>query len=217
MGFILRLLCCTAAGLGCGFAAGLWIRRLERQRHLEHRLSEKADRLLPVVTALLGAVIGAVTTGFIMPVYALLLLCVCTVVAVMDWCHRVIPNPAVLAVFALKLLFGIPALLGVPGFPEWSIVQSLIGLVACFVVFSLPGFLGKNVGAGDIKLAAAMGFLLGIYEALAAVVIMGLLILGYVMVQHRIPMLQFLKTNIPMGPFIAVGMLAVLLGSRFLL
>lgn len=217
MGFLFRLLCCAAAGFGCGVAANVWIRHLEQQRKLEHLLSRKADRLLPAVTTLLGVVTGAVTTGFVMPVYALLLLCVCTVVAVMDWCHRVIPNPTVLVVFGLKLLFGIPALLGAPGFPACSVLQSVIGLIACFVIFSLPGLLRKNVGAGDIKLAAAMGFLLGIYGSLAAVVIMGMLIIAYSLLQRRVPLLQFLKTNIPMGPFIAAGMLAVLLGSRFLL
>ena len=57
------------------------------------------------------------------------------------------------------------------------------------------------------KLAAAMGFLLGFGNALLAIVVMGVLMLGYSMAQRKMPLLTFLKTDIPMGPFISAGMM----------
>ena len=127
--------------------------------------------------------------------------------AVSGWLCRIIPNPTVLAIFALKLLLIAGALLNIPGAPSFGLLSSLGGMVFCFLVFSAPALMGKQVGAGDIKLAAAMGFLLGFGSSLLAVPFMGLLILGCSMVQRQMPLLAFLKTDIPMGPFIAAGMM----------
>ena len=132
-----------------------------------------------------------------------------------DWMCRIIPNPTVLAVFALKLLLIPAALLKIPGGISCSPLSSLGGMVFCFLLFSAPGLLGKQVGAGDIKLASAMGFLLEFNGSLLAIGIMGLLILGYCILQQRMPMHLFLKTNIPMGPFIAAGMMLVFIMRSF--
>lgn len=213
IGWIARILCCTAAGYGCGVGADIWTGRLLQQRGHEYLLSSKAKRLLPLITTAAGAALGLFAERGTDALCGLLLLVICATVFLCDWMHRIIPNPTVLALFGLKLAIGIPGLLKVPGFPPFDPVGALIGMVACFIVFCLPGFLGKNVGAGDIKLAAAMGFLLGIYSALLAVVLMGLLVLAYTAAQNQAPFLAFLKTNIPMGPFIAVGMFAAYLGN----
>ena len=98
-----------------------------------------------------------------------------------------------------------------------KMVQALLGMLACFLVFSFPGILGKNVGAGDVKLAAAMGFLLGTYSSLLGIVIMGVMILGFSFMQNKMPVLQFVKTNIPMGPFITVGMMVAFVGAPLLI
>ena len=99
------------------------------------------------------------------------------------------------------------ALLHIPGAPTFRVLSSLIGMVFCLLVFSAPGLMGKRVGAGDIKLAAAMGFLLELQTTLIAIVVMGVLMLGYSVFQRKMPLLVFLKTDIPMGPFLAAGML----------
>ena len=128
-------------------------------------------------------------------------------VAVSDGLCRIIPNPTVLAVFSAALARIAASLLHLPGAPGFGLLSSLGGMVFCFAVFFAPGLMGKRVGAGDIKLAAAMGFLLGFGNALLAIVVMGVLMLGYSMAQRKMPLLTFLKTDIPMGPFISAGMM----------
>ena len=213
---ILKILCGAVLGYGCGIAAREWTKRLLQTRGLEYSLSTRAEQLLRGAALILGGVIGGVTGSVPAMLCGLLLLTVCLTLSVTDWLHRVIPNPTALAVLILGVVFGVPSLLGVRGFPEFHLVRSLIGFAACFVIFSLPGFFGKNVGAGDIKLAAAMGFFLGIYGALIAVVIMGVMVLAYTVAQKRMPVLTFFKSYIPMGPFLAVGMLAAYLAAPVL-
>ena len=214
---ILRIVCCAILGVLAGLAAKAWTKYLLRKRALEYTLTPKWEKLLCAATTVLGGAAGGLTTGIVAPVCGLLLLVICAVVSVTDWLHRIIPNPAVLALLLLKLALALPALLGVPGFPEFDLLQSALGLAVCFIVFSLPGLFGKKVGAGDIKFAAAMGFFLGLMNALYAVIVMGLLIIAYSVFQRRAPILEVFKSFIPMGPFIAVGTYAVYLAAQFLL
>jgi len=213
---ILRTLCSALAGFGCGFAAEKWIRELLSDRERDYPLSAKAEWLLRLACALLGGVMGALLSEIPAILCGLILLIVLTVLSVTDWTYRLIPNPCVLAILILKIVFGVPALLGLPGFPECSILQSLIGLAALGLLFAMPGLFGKNVGAGDIKLAAAMGFFLGLRDALLAVIVMGLLVICYSLVQGKVPVLKFFKEYIPIGPFIAVGFLAIYIAASYL-
>ena len=114
-----------------------------------------------------------------------------------------IPNELVLAILILAAVFGFT------GAIVFNIWQSLLGMVVCFVIFFLPSLFGKQVGAGDIKLAAAMGFALGLTGGLYAVAGMGTLVLLYVLIDRRMPLPQRLKTMIPMGPFLAVSLVVI--------
>lgn len=206
-GMILRILLAAAAGFGGWKAAEAWIGYLLLRRGKTFSLTGKAKLLLGAADAAVGGILGLLIPEIPALLCGILLLIVCTVLSVTDWVHRLIPNPAVLAILALTLLFGVPALLGVPGFPSFRPLQSLIGLAVGLGLFALPGLFGKNVGAGDIKLAGAMGFFLGIYPMLLGLIVMGLLVIGYGLVQSRVPVLKFFRSYIPMGPFIAAGML----------
>ena len=75
----------------------------------------------------------------------------------------------------------------------------------------IPAFLSKQVGAGDIKLAATVGFVLGLMGCMVTIVLMGILVIIYVILQKQMPILVIVKTMIPMGPFLAVSMMVVLL------
>lgn len=208
---ILKITACAAVGVVCAFICERIIYLLERKRNLKRKISIKEKWLLVIIMMLFGGAIGVFSKGIIHILYAFLLLCSCEIISVFDLHHRIIPNDAVTAIFIIKLLFGVPSLFGLQCFVQFRIVQSLLGLVVCFVVFCLPSFFGKNVGAGDVKLASALGFCLGLTNALFAVVIMGLVILTYGFVQRQMPVLSFFKNMIPMGPFIAFGMMVVLL------
>ncbi len=217
--FIIRILVCALLGVGVGFAGVYFAKLLLKQRGLEYSLTKKAERLIICLMGLPGGAIGGFCGGYFLPVCGLCLLCICLTVSLTDFTNRIIPNQGVLALLLLSLAFGIPSMCGVKGFPEFDIVQSLIGLAVCFAVFALPGLFGKKVGAGEIKLAAAMGFCLGINYALLAIALMGILVILYAMAQRRLPLMGFLKTQIPMAPFITVGCMAsfVLSGAQLIL
>lgn len=205
----IRILLSALLGAGCGWGALCWAHNLLQSRNREDRVSRRVLPLLVTAAAICGGGMGYCIREWLPLAAALAILAVGITVAICDLLCRIIPNPTVLAIFVVKLLLITMALLKVPGAPAFGILSSLGGMVCCFLVFSAPGLLGKQVGAGDIKLAAAMGFLLGFGNALLAIALMGVLILGYCMVQRRMPLLTFLKTNIPMGPFIAAGMMLV--------
>jgi len=87
---------------------------------------------------------------------------------------------------------------------------SLTGMLTGMLLFSLPSRLGLPVGLGDIKLAAVMGFCLGVIGLIQAIAVMGLMmgLYGLFLVISR---KGNFKTKVAMGPYLAVGMLVALL------
>ena len=178
-------------------------------RQRQERVPPSVQRILILLAALCGGTVSLFTDRWLSLASVLAVLTVGLTTTITDWLCRIIPNPTVLAIFALKFLLISADLLNIPGAVPFSPLSSLGGTVFCFLLFSAPGLLGKQVGAGDIKLVAAMGFLLEFNGSLLAIGIMGLLILGYCILQQKLPLHLFLKTNIPMGPFISAGMMLV--------
>ena len=212
---VIRTIAMTLAGAICGAVTSLWIRNLQQERGFEYSLSSAKEHLLSIVTAAAGACLGITARGLIVPLCGLILICICGAVSVIDWTYRVIPNQTVIAVLLLKLIMFAASAAGLSETSGTSLGTSLIGFAVCFAVFMIPCLFGKKIGAGDVKLAAAMGFLLGFENALFGVTVMGVLILVYSLVQRRMPVLMFLKKNIPMGPFIAAGMFLAFVGSNY--
>jgi len=178
---------------------------LLKQRGLNPEMEPKHFIILLASLVLTGGVIGWRAGFSFHALYLVFILVVAACTFYIDAKHRVIPNELVLAILVLSAVFGFA---GAIPFQIW---QSLLGFAACFVIFFLPGLFGKNVGAGDVKLAAAMGFALGLTGSLYAVACMGLLVLAYVMLNTRVPFLQRFKEMIPMGPFLALALVVVLL------
>ena len=139
--------------------------------------------------------------------YLLLMAVVSVLVFITDLRHRLIPNPLILAILIITALF---ALAGMAF--DW--LDSLLGMAACLLIFMLPAFWGKKIGMGDIKLAGALGFAGGLMGGLYTVVLMGLMILAWLYLR-RIPLVDYLKTLIPMGPCMSVAFMAVLVFRWF--
>jgi len=216
MEMILKTTIGLLLGCGCGFISRLWIRKLYEKRDLTYELNRKTEYMFFAAMSIAGAAIGAFTSGPVDMIAASLLLIIAGTVTVTDWTYRVIPNPTVLAVIGLKLLLWGLSLLGVKTVFSVGILQSVLGFAICSILFSISGLFGRKVGAGDVKLAAAMGLLLGAYGSLLAVVVMGLLILCYCVFQSRMRFVSLLRTNIPMGPFITLGMLTACIGMPYI-
>lgn len=201
---ILTIAGASVAGGALKLPASALKRALLSSRGLECHEESRFERFgLPIVMAIAGGLF-AWRAGFSLRlVYLLLTLLVCTVIATVDISHRIIPNELILATLALSAIFGLTGLI------RFDILSSLAGFACCFAVFMLPCALSKKVGAGDVKLAAAMGFSLGLTGSLYAIALMGALILLYTLSERSMPLLKTMKSLIPMGPFIAAAMLVV--------
>ncbi len=176
---------------------------LLKRRGITAQMDRKHLLILIASLTLIGGVIGWRAGVSFRGMYLLLLLAVAACAFYIDAKHRIIPNELVLAILLLAAAFG---LTGSIPFQIWS---SLLGLAACFVLFFVPSLFGQKIGAGDVKLAAAMGFALGLAGSLFAIACMGALVLAYVLLVGRAPMLERLKATIPMGPFLALSLVIV--------
>lgn len=211
---IIRAVTGAVIGAGCSFAAA-WLAGWLLKRREKELTREKGEKAICLATAaVIGALCGVFVPTAVRIVYVFIMLILAEAVTITDLHHRIIPNDIVIAVIVLAAAFGVPYMLGQEMFPVFRIIASLIGLAVCFVIFMLPAAFSKKVGAGDVKLAAAVGFALGFRGGLAAIVLMGVFVLGFAFVQKRIPTLGFIKSMIPMGPFISVAMVLVLIFSN---
>lgn len=185
-------------------------RILLSRRNIVYSHSKIEDIIFHLIMATTGAVIVWKQDFSFVAIYSFLILMICEMIAVIDLHHRIIPNDLMLSMIIVKIIFGIPSIWGAEGFPEFSILYSIVGLVVGFAIFAFPAVLSKNVGAGDIKLAASVGFCLGIMGLLYAVVLMGILVLAYMILQSNMTIKMMIHEMIPMGPFIAVAMVIVM-------
>ena len=134
----------------------------------------------------------------------MLLISVSIILSVVDITIKKIPNELIL----LTLIIG--ASFMITDNRLGSIGISLIGFALGFIMFLVPAFIGKGAGWGDVKYAAVVGFCLGIYGFLTAIIIMTLLLLVYT-VYLLLTGKGNLKTKIALGPFMAFGFVSVLI------
>ena len=193
----------AALGAMLAVPARLFYGLLLKQRGIAGQMERKHFWMLLAGLVLLGGVIGWRAGVTFRGLYLMLLLLVAGLAFLIDATHRIIPNELVLAILVLAAVFG---LTGAIRFQIWN---SLLGLAVCFVIFFLPGLFGKQVGAGDVKLAAAMGFALGLMGSLYAIACMGALVLLYAVLDQSMPLPERFKKMIPMGPFLALALVAM--------
>lgn len=94
-------------------------------------------------------------------------------IAVMDWRQRKVPNALLLALLLPALASLIYSGRG-PMAVHWQ--PSLIGMLVGFAV-TLPGYWVSKLGAGDVKLAAVLGLVVG-WPLVGWVLIASALLLG---------------------------------------
>ena len=127
-------------------------------------------------------------------------ICLCWQAALFDAKYRRIPNSTVLGLLAVG------ALSCFAGYTNAGFFSCVAGFLLSGALFIVPFAFGKNIGAGDVKLAAAIGFCTGLVGSLNVIVIMGLLILFFSMAR-RGNFWAAMHSNIPMGPFVATAFL----------
>jgi len=156
------------------------------------------------VNALCWLAIWAVGGISLYTIEIALVVSVCIMLAVVDILTRKIPNELLLAL----LLIHAASLLAA-GKTD-SIAYNLLGAAIGFVVFLLPALFGKGAGLGDVKFAAAAGFILAAYDFLFSVLLMTLFLLiytAYLVITRK----GGLKSKVALGPFLAASLFAVML------
>jgi leader peptidase (prepilin peptidase)/N-methyltransferase len=128
------------------------------------------------------------------------------IVAFIDIKIRIIPNELVLVMFVLGIIFqtvnyGLQGILG-----------SIVCMIVIMVIFTaVAGFMGfGKVGAGDVKLAGAIGFSLGYPLVVVATLFMAIVLLAYILIGLALKKIALI-TMLPLAPFLAAGYIFSLL------
>lgn len=134
-------------------------------------------------------------------------------IGIIDLDIKKIPNSLVLSLLIIRTVSIIYAI--TTGTPvKQTLIPSLIGLAAGFILYQLPTLIGIPIGTGDVKYSAAIGYCLGAFGFLQASLIMaaGLVVyLIYLVVTKK----GSLKTAVPMGPYLSLGVVVTALYPVF--
>ena len=157
--------------------------------------------LLPNTTLFLWAVIPAI-----------FLWCMLVIIAVYDIRHKIIPDLFVylFIIISALLLFITPMDSSVGGFATirmpatWDILSGFVIPLPFALLWYATG--GRVIGFGDIKLMMGIGFFLGLGMGIAAVMLafwIGALVGVFLLLVHGKDVTM--KTQIPFGPFLIIG------------
>jgi len=126
-------------------------------------------------------------------------------IGVIDVRVRIVPNELVLVMLVCGTIFQVLQ------FGVMAILSSFFCLLVMAAVFTtVASFIGfDKVGAGDVKLAGAMGFALGYPDILTA---MGVMAAGFLLFSLTGILLKrlTLKSMLPFAPFMMTGMVVAL-------
>jgi prepilin signal peptidase PulO-like enzyme (type II secretory pathway) len=147
------------------------------------------------------------------------------VLVVYDMRHMIIPDIVVYTFTILSALYAVlPAL-----YMGWEVlsVWDLLAGPICAMLFAAMWFFSKGtwMGLGDAKLVLGMGFLLGFSGTVSALLfafwsgaLWGITAIGYTALAQKIRLLErtkkgtiTMKSEVPFGPFLVAGLVAVLL------
>ena len=209
-------------GGAIGIAAGLVFNRIAVLQ-VKHRTDDdgKVRKVNNAAAAAASALVSGVLFALIFRLYAgtaerieySAYISIAISIGVVDLDLKKIPNLSVLALLAVRTAAVIYGLIQ-GGSAKQTLVPSLIGLAAAFILYQLPMLIGIPIGTGDVKFAAAIGYCLGLTGFLEAAIIMAIglaLLLAILKVTKK----GNLKTKVPMGPFLALGTAATIIFPVF--
>ncbi|MBQ3602380.1 MAG: prepilin peptidase [Clostridia bacterium] len=212
----------TIYGGALGTLAALAFNRIAifqiKQRTQESSKIEAVKNMAVIVAwVLLSGVLFAVTflrySETAARLEAVAYISVALAIAIVDLDIKKIPNSSVLALLIIRTVAIVYAIAtGVP--IKETLIPSLIGLAAGFILYQLPMLIGIPIGTGDVKYSAAIGYCLGAFGYLQASLIMavGLLIyLVYLVATKK----GSVKTAVPMGPYLSLGAVITVLFPAF--
>ena len=167
--------------------------------------------LLPITFSLIPGVLTKGVTSFIF-LFTTIIICLYIVIFVYDLRHKIIPDffsytAALVALVIIVLEWQSSGVLDL-----WKIVAG----PSLFLLFYFFWFISRArwMGLGDAKLALSIGWILGMWQGIAAILlsfwvgaVFSLLLMLIQKMHHRGGI--GMKSEIPFGPFILIGFLIV--------
>lgn len=178
-------------------------KRHEKDIDENNFLNSKSLRvLIAIITVVLWALSGSLNNTII----GLLIssqITVGIIIAYIDVKIRIIPNELVLTVIILGIIFQ------TINFGAKALIGAAISMAVMMVVFTaVAGFVGfGKVGAGDVKLAGAMGLGLGYPLIITSVGIMAVALMVFILTGMALKRI-YLSTMLPFAPFMIIGYIA---------
>ncbi|MBR4859045.1 MAG: prepilin peptidase [Clostridia bacterium] len=188
-------------------------KRTDETSKLEAVKNTAAVVIWMLVSGLLFAAVFAMKESAAERLEAVAYISIAISIAVVDLDIKKIPNPSVLTLLIIRAVALIYAI--ATGAPiKETLIPSLVGLAAGFILYQLPMFFGIPIGTGDVKYSSAIGFCLGAFGYLQAALVMaaGLVVyLIYLVATKK----GSLKTAVPMGPYLSLGVIITVLFPMF--
>lgn len=204
---IFKLLIFGISGLLIGYRIPSISHKIIKYKRPEFNIDESIlikSNIMRTVFALINIILWVISSISISNIVIALLISVQItigiIIAYIDIRIKIIPNELVLTMIILGIIFqvlnyGLKALIG-----------AAISMLAMMIVFtSVAGFVGfGKVGAGDVKLAGAMGFSLGYPLIITAVGIMAVALMVFILTGMALKKI-YLSTMLPFAPFMIIG------------
>lgn len=166
--------------------------------------------LLKAVISVFYSVGWAMITFYCKTILSAVLLCLlwamAALITVIDLKVHKIPNEAVLIVAVFGIIFQISCF-GMLGL-FYAFLSMIAVMVLCIILVEMMGF--QSFGAGDVKLAGAMGLSLGYPHILQGLIAMSILLILFCLIGMLIKKLT-LKSMLPFAPFLMAGMSAAII------
>ena len=135
------------------------------------------------------------------------------VIAKIDKKKYIIPNKAILFIFAVAILLLIVEIFTMKG--QWfgHLISCVMGLIFGGITFLIGYFIGRGgMGLGDVKLFAAMGFLLG-DVTIVPIIMLSLLISAVYGITQLLRKKIKAKDEMPFAPFVKVAVIILLIAG----
>ena len=173
-------------------------------KHIDNQEAQLFDSRINILIILFNTFTWGFTAYAAESLFAAVLICVQIslgiIFAYIDIKIRIIPNELILVLLTLGIIYqafnyGLEGILG-----------AIICMVFIMIVFTaLATFMGLGkVGAGDVKLAGAIGFALGYPSVVTAMGAMAAVLLSYILIGLALRKIR-LTTMLPLAPFLAAG------------
>lgn len=131
--------------------------------------------------------------------------------AVIDHEKSIVPNKLLVAMLVIRAVLLVIEVAVYPVYWKEKMISAVGGMLVGLILFLLAYVLSrKSIGLGDVKLAAVLGWYLGL-SLIWWDLVAGLLLAGIYSVVQLARKKLSMKDSIPLVPFLATGTILILL------